>query len=275
MKNSKSRVVAYVRYSSDNQRQESLDAQIRAIEEHCNRKGYTLLKTYRDEAKTATSDNRPDFQRMIADSADRLFDRVIVHKLDRFARDRYDSAFYRRQLKRNGAQLESVLEQFDNSPESIILESVLEGMAEYYSKNLARETRKGMKENALKGKHAGGRPPYGYRVEPETLKLEIDEHAAKAVRLYFELTASGKSLQFVADNLNEMGYRTQRGNRFSKNSFDGWARNRKYIGDYTWDVASTKDDDGRRNSHSPKPLDEQIIVEGVIPPIIDAKFSIA
>lgn len=142
--------VAYPRYSSDNQREESINAQMGAIEEYCQRKGYTLVGTYPDEAKSATTDQRPNFQRMMKDSEKGMFDVVIVHKFDRFARDRYDSAYYKRLLKKNGVRLESVLEQLDDSPESVILESVLEGMAEYYSKNLAREARKGMLENAKK-----------------------------------------------------------------------------------------------------------------------------
>jgi len=121
------RAAAYGRYSSDNQREESITAQLRAIEEHCAKKGYVLVKTYTDEAKSATTDNRASFQQMIADSELDLFDVVLVHKLDRFARNRYDSAFYKRKLKLNKVSVESILEQLDNSPESISLESVLEG----------------------------------------------------------------------------------------------------------------------------------------------------
>ena len=266
------RAVAYPRYSSDNQREESITAQIRAIEEYCERKGYILVDSYPDEARSATTDNRPNFQRMIADSEKDLFDVVVVHKLDRFARDRYDSAYYKRTLKRNGVRLESVLEQLDNSPESIILESVLEGMAEYYSKNLARESRKGMFENATRGLHAGGRPPYGYRVNPQTKKLEIDERAAGAVRHFFEQLAIGKSSTQIAQELNEMGYRTQTGRKFTKNSFDGWARNKKYIGIYTWDVKTQKTDRGTRNNHRYKPEEEQVQVPDSVPPIVDVEL---
>ena len=101
---------------------------------------------------------------MIKDSELGLFDTLIVHKLDRFSRNRYDSAFYKKKLKDNNVRLISVLEHLDNSPESIILESVLEGMAEYYSVNLSREVMKGMKETALQCKHNGGLPPLGYEV---------------------------------------------------------------------------------------------------------------
>lgn len=261
------RAVAYPRYSSDNQREESISAQMRAIEVYCEQKGYVLVNSYPDEARSATTDNRPNFQKMIKDSERCLFDVIVVHKLDRFARDRYDSAFYKRVLKKNGVRLESVLEHLDNSPESIILESVLEGMNEYYSKNLARETRKGLIENAKQGRHTGGRPPYGYKVNPTTKKLEVDETTAPAVRFYFESVAAGVPILRIADRLNDMGYRTYNGTKFTKNSFWDWARNKKYIGVYTWDVASAREN-GRRNAHKKKPESERLEVPDAIPAII-------
>src|SRR5699024_7570062 len=161
------KAVAYARFSSDNQREESISAQIRAINEYAKNNNILMINTYIDEARSATTDDRPQFQRMIKDSANKSFDYVIVHKLDRFSRDRYDSAIYKRTLKNNGIRVLSVLENLDSSPESIILESVLEGMSEYYSKNLAREVKKGMKENALKCKFNGGTPPLGYDINKD------------------------------------------------------------------------------------------------------------
>ncbi len=158
----KKRAAAYTRFSSDNQRDESIDAQVRAIEAYCEQKGFDLVKIYADRAKSATSDKRPEFLQMIEDSGKGLFDVAIVHKLDRFSRDKYDSAKYKRILKKNGVKLLSVTENLDDSPESVILESLLEGMAEYYSKNLAREVMKGLKETAYQCKHTGGLPPIGY-----------------------------------------------------------------------------------------------------------------
>ncbi|MEC0234423.1 recombinase family protein [Paenibacillus kribbensis] len=262
------RAVAYPRYSSDNQREESITAQMRAIEEYCRQKGYVLVNSYPDEEKSATTDKRPNFQRMIQDSSKHLFDVVIVHKLDRFARNRYDSAHYKRILKRNGVRVESVLEHLDNSPESIVLESVLEGMAEYYSLNLAREVRKGMRENAEEGKHTGGLPPYGLRVHPETRKLEIDPTRYKAVQIYFDSIENDVPNEQIASILNDKGYRTLAGRKFTKSSFATWASNIKYKGDYVFDVSAPKDEDGKRNTNNKKPLDQQIIIPGVIPAII-------
>jgi site-specific DNA recombinase len=262
------RAVAYPRYSSDNQREESIVAQMRAIEEYCRQKGYVLINTYPDEEKTATTDKRPNFQRMIADSAKRLFDVVVVHKLDRFARNRYDSAHYKRVLKKNGVRVESVLEHLDQSPESVILESVLEGMAEYYSLNLAREVRKGMRENAEQGMHTGGKPPYGLKVNEETRLLEIDEKRYKAVQIYFDSIEADIPNETIAKILNDQGYRTLQGRLFTKSSFATWAANRKYYGDYTYDVSAPKDEDGKRNTNNKKPEEEQIVKEGIVPGII-------
>ncbi|HHV99993.1 MAG TPA: recombinase family protein [Clostridiaceae bacterium] len=261
------KAAAYARYSSDNQREESIEAQLRAIREYCVRNGIQLVKMYTDEARSATTDDRPGFLQMIKDSEMGLFSAVIVHKLDRFSRDRYDSAFYKRQLKKNGVRLISVLENLDDSPESIILESVLEGMAEYYSRNLAREIMKGMKETALQCRHTGGKPPLGYDVaEDKTYK--INEHEARIVKLIFEMYASGKGYGDIIHKLNQEGYRTQTGRPFGKNSLHEILRNEKYRGVYIYNRSVSKQA-GKRNHHKSKSEDEIIKIEGGIPRIID------
>ena len=141
---------------------------------------------------------------LIKDSKLGLFDVVLVHKLDRFARNRYDSAFYKHQLRLNGIRIISILELLDDSPESIILESVLEGMAEYYSANLAREVMKGMKETALKCKHTGGKAPLGYDVTKDKT-YTINELETQSVRLIFNLYASGNGYNVIVSELNKKG----------------------------------------------------------------------
>ena len=262
------RAASYSRYSSDNQREESIVAQDRAIDEYCKRKGYVLVKKYADEAKSATTDNRAAFQRMIEESALGVYEVLVVHKLDRFARNRFDSAVYKRRLKLNGIKVESVLEQLDNSPESVMLESVLEGMAEYYSKNLAREVRKGLNENAMKATHNGGRPGYGLKVNPETRMYEIDETRYKAVQMYFEGLDADLTRAEIARRINRAGFRTYTGDEFKITSFDTWAANPKYKGDYVWNAISSKDESGKRNGHLKKPIGDQVIIEGAIPAIV-------
>lgn len=257
----------YARYSSDNQREESIDAQIRAITEYAEKNNILIVKTYTDEARSATMDNRPGFLKMIDESRLEIFDLVIVHKLDRFARNRYDSAFYRRELKKNGVSIVSVTENLDGSPESIILESVLEGMAEYYSKNLAREVMKGMKETAYQCKHTGGRPPLGYDVGPDR-KYVINPVESRAVKLIFEMHANGSGYSEILDRLKDEGHRTQTGRFFGKNSLHDILKNEKYRGVYIFN-RSAKRMCGKRNHHLSKNTEEIIKIEGGMPRIID------
>lgn len=153
------RAALYARFSSDNQREESLEAQLRAMHDYCERNQITVVQEFCDHAKSATTDDRPEFQNMIESAKGGDFDLAIVHKLDRFSRNRYDSAYYKREMRKSGITLMSVMENLDDSPESIIPESVLEGLSEYYSKNLAREVMKGMRESAMDCKYIGSYIP--------------------------------------------------------------------------------------------------------------------
>ena len=132
--------VIYARYSSDNQREESIEGQLRECKEYAERNDITILGTYIDRALSAKTDNRPEFQHMIKESAKGLFDVVLVWKLDRFARNRYDSARYKNLLKKNGVKVISARENISEGSEGIILEAMLEGYAEYYSAELSPGT---------------------------------------------------------------------------------------------------------------------------------------
>lgn len=263
------RAAIYARYSSDNQRSESIDAQIRAMTEYCRQKNIVIVETYIDEAKSATTDKRPAFQKMIADSNKKIFDTVIVHKLDRFARNRYDSAFYKRELKKNNITICSVLENLDNSPESIILESVLEGMSEFYSSNLRRETMKGLLENARNCIHTGGKSPLGFDVCEVTRKLIVNDEEAETVKIIFEMYANGKKYGEILEYLHNQGRKTKLGKDFSKSTLNGILTNQKYRGTYIFNKSSSKSADGTRNSHKHKAESEQIIIEGGCPRIVD------
>ena len=260
--------VGYYRFSSDGQREESVEAQMRACQEFAARNNIEIVSEYIDRALSAKTDQRPEFQRMIKDSAAGNFNMVIVHKLDRFARNRYDSAHYKHLLKRNGVTLRSVIENIDGSPESVIMESVLEGMAEYYSLNLAREVMKGLKENALQGKFTGGKPALGYDVDRETMMFVINPHEAQAVRLIFSLYLDGKSYGEIIDELTGRGYTTKTGQQFGKNSLHDILRNPKYSGTYIFSRIPARDIDGRRNSHASKAEDQIIRVEGGVPALV-------
>lgn len=155
--------VIYARYSSDRQTEQSIEGQIHVCQAYAEREGITVVGTYIDRAISGKTDNRPDFQRMIEDSARKQWEAILVYKLDRFSRDRYASAIYKHKLARNGVRVISVTENISNSPEGILMESVLEGMAEYYSAELSQKIKRGMKETALKGKATGGQKVLGDR----------------------------------------------------------------------------------------------------------------
>ena len=227
------KVVIYARFSSDNQRDESIDAQQRACEEYAKRNGMIIVDTYIDRAKSATSDKRPEFQRMINDAKQKKFDVVLVHKLDRFSRDKYDSVIYKKRLKDNNVKLVSVVENIDGSPESLILESTIEGMAQYYSANLSREVRKGMKETAMQCKHTGGIPPLGYDVDDQKNYI-INQKEALIIKEIFSKYLEGYGYNYLLDYLKEKGYKTKMGKDFCKRALYDILRNRKYTGTYIY-----------------------------------------
>ena len=158
------KAVIYARYSSDSQTEQSIEGQLRVVNQFALSNDYIIIDTYIDRATTGTNTNRPGFQKMIADSARRDFDYVLVYKLDRFARNRFDSAFNKKVLKKNGVKVVSATENISDSPEGIILESMLEGMAEYYSAELSQKVKRGQFESLEKGTFLGGTMLYGYKV---------------------------------------------------------------------------------------------------------------
>ena len=193
------RGVIYARYSSDNQREESIEGQIRECKVFAERNGIDIIGSYIDRAFSAKTDNRPDFQRMIKDSASKTFDVVLVWKLDRFARDRYDSAYYKRVLRKNGVKVVSATEAISEGAEGILLESLLEGVAEYYSVGLAEKTLRGMTENALACK-VNGSVPLGY-VPSEDGHYQIDPTYAPIIVEIYEIYRGGMTMKEIVSEL--------------------------------------------------------------------------
>ena len=222
--------VIYARYSSDNQREESIEGQIRECTAYAEKNGITIVKHYIDRAISAKTDNRPEFQQMIKDSDKKLFDIVLVWKLDRFARNRYDSARYKTQLKKNGVKLMSATEIISEGAEGIILESVLEGYAEYYSADLAEKVVRGQTENILKGRCNGGRGTFGYTLDPER-KFHIDPLTSPFVLESFKKYNEGSTMKEIRDWLNENGIKNPVGGAFTYNSVEHMLKNRRYIGE--------------------------------------------
>lgn len=143
--------VIYARYSCDNQTEQSIEGQLRVCEEYAQRNNILILNTYIDRAMTGTNDNRPDFQKMIKDSNRREWNYVIVYKLDRFSRNKYESTIHKRTLKSNGIKVLSAMENIPDTPEGIILESLLEGMNQYFSAELAQKVSRGARKHGAKG----------------------------------------------------------------------------------------------------------------------------
>ena len=227
------KAVIYARYSCDNQREESIEGQLRECKAFAERKGFKMVGTYIDRAMSAKTDNRPEFQRMIKESANELFDVVIVWKLDRFARNRYDSARYKAQLKRNGVKVVSATEVISEGAEGIILESVLEGYAEYYSADLSEKVIRGRTENALKCKFNGGTLPIGYIIDEEQ-HFQIDPLTAPFVLDVFKKYDKGATMKELRDWLNENGIRNKLGKPLNFNSIQHMLSNRRYIGEYKY-----------------------------------------
>lgn len=225
--------VIYARYSSNNQREKSIEGQLRECKAFAEKNDIIILSTYIDRALSAKTDNRPEFQRMIKDSNKSLFDVIIVWKLDRFARNRYDSAHYKAQLRKNGVKAVSATETISKGSEGILLESMLEGMAEYYSAELAKKVVRGMTENALKCKFNGGTLPVGYIVDSEQY-FQIDTVTSPAVLEAFKMYDKGATMKEVTDSLNNKGIRTKSNKPMSINSVTRMLHNRRYMGEYKY-----------------------------------------
>lgn len=227
------KAVIYARYSSDSQREESIEGQLRECKEYARQNNITILGEYIDRALSAKTDNRPEFQRMIKDSYTKIFDTVLVWKLDRFARNRYDSAHYKNILKKNGVKVISAKETLGDGAESIILESMLEGYAEYYSVELAEKINRGLTENALKGKINGGTVTLGYKLTKDQTFV-IDEELAPFVKEAFMRYADGETMVDITKDFIIRGFRTRYGNVVTKNVLQRMFRNRRYLGEYRY-----------------------------------------
>ena len=246
------KVVIYARYSSDMQREESIDAQLRYCKEEIARNpNMVLVGVYYDEALSGKFDDREDFQVMISDARAFKFDQIMVHKFNRFARNQYDSVIYKKKLRDIGIRVVSATQKVDDTPEGQMTEAIIEVLDQYYSANLAEEVLKGMRENALKGQSTGGRPPLGYKYD-ENGFLQINEETAPIVRKIFDLYVQGYGMYAIANMMNEMGYRSQTGNEFRGSTIGDILTNEKYIGT---NVYTIRDEVIKRENNHPAIID--------------------
>ena len=240
------KAVIYARYSSDKQTEQSIEGQLSVCNKFAVDNGYTIIDSYIDRAISATTDRRPAFQKMINDSGKGKFDYVIVYKLDRFSRNRYDSALYKATLKKNNVKLISAMENITDSPESIILEAVIEGMNEYFSRELSQKVKRGQIESIKKGNWIGGVTPYGYDIINK--KLVINEAEACVVRRIFNEYSFGRRTLDIATDLNNSHIKNKKGKKFTINSIMTILTNSKYVGYFSYDG---------------------VVYDSYVPPIID------
>lgn len=229
----KEKAVVYARYSSRNQTEQSIEGQLAAAYKYAKEHDYVIIREYCDRAKSGMNDDREEFQRMISDSSKRQFTVVIVWKIDRFGRNREEIIFNRVKIKKNGVRIEYVAENVPQGPEGVIMEAVMEGMAEYYSLQLSQNVRRGLEEAAKKHHVLGGVPPLGY-FKNDNKEYEIESKEAEIVKTIFEQYAAGKTMVQIASWLNEHGFRTRAGKPFRASGLAKILSNERYVGIYKW-----------------------------------------
>ena len=226
------KAVIYARYSSHAQRDVSIDQQIRACQNFARHGGMEVVDVYQDRAMTGTNDKRPGFRKMIADSAKHQWEYVIVYALDRFSRDRYDAATNKHALRENGVKVISATEPISDDPAGALMESVLEGFAEYYSRELSQKVRRGMDDNARQCK-ANGSAPFGYR-RGQDGRFEVHPEEAAIVEEIFHRVAAGELLSSISQDLNNRGIQTKRGGTWNAASYNKLLHNERYLGVYIY-----------------------------------------
>ena len=222
------RAVIYARFSSHTQTEQSIEGQLRECYDYAKRHDLLIVGEYIDRALTGTTDKRPNFLQMIDDSKKKTFDYVLVYQLDRFARNRYDSANYKAKLKKNGVRVLSAKENITEDASGILIEGVLESMAEYYSAELSQKVRRGIRESLSKGYFIGGYKLFGYDIVDKHWTINPIE--APIVKDMFERYKNGEKAKSIVNRLNDMGIHNKSGAKFTVNSFAKIIRNSKYMG---------------------------------------------
>lgn len=242
------KVAIYARVSSDRQAEKelSIPAQVKAIQQYCQERGYIIVSEYIEKGKSAKTDERQEFQKMVAVAkrSNRPFDAILVHKFDRFSRKRDDHVIYKALLAQVGVKVISVTEQTDNeTPQDKLLEGMLEVMSEFFNANLAVEVRKGMTQNAKQGFNNGGTPPYGYRTE----HVAVGAQKTKAVWvlgpreevdivkwIFNQYAYEGIGYTKIASELNRQQIPSQKGGTWSSSTIRAFIFNEAYVGRRCW-----------------------------------------
>lgn len=234
------KAVIYARYSSNSQTEQSIEGQLRICYQYAAKHKLCIVREYIDKAKSAVTDNRPQFQKMLSDSFEKQFDYVLVYAVDRFARDDEDYGADKKILRLNGIKLLSATQETSTNPDGteningILTEGILVALAKYYSRELSQKVKRGQFESLEKGLFLGGYMLYGYKavaVEGQTGKIiEIEEDEAAVVRKIFDMYASGSTAKDIAEYLGENQIKNRQGRPFCPNSIMNMLKNAKYTG---------------------------------------------
>ncbi len=261
--------VIYARYSSDKQTEDSIEAQVRACKDYAAVKGYNIIDVYSDEAvsgKGSKTANRTQYQRMLRDCKKGTFNTILIHKYDRIARNVGEHVNLTAKLQDMNIELIATAQDFGNSNEAKIMRTLMWSLSEYYIDNLATETRKGLKETALKGLHNGGYAPFGYDVVNQ--QYVINELEAAFVRKMFNACLNHEGYKSIIQELENCGITGKRGKPIKYPQIYEILRNEKYTGVYVYSEKQEKNRSDRRS----KP--NAIRIENALPIIIDkAQFD--
>ena len=223
--------VIYARYSSDSQTEQSIEGQLRVCRQYAEKNDLLVVENYIDRATTGTNDNRAAFQQMLKDSKRRQWSVVIVYKLDRFARNKYESVVNRKKLSDNGVELVSAMENIPDTPEGKLFLAVIEGFNEYFSEDLKQKVNRGLRESWLKGNATGGHPPFGYIIKDK--KYVIDDAEAEIVREIFMKYAQGYKAVAIAEDLKAKNIRRKCGKLVDQKYVYIILHDKRYIGEVT------------------------------------------
>lgn len=252
--------VIYARYSSDNQTELSIEAQVRACTEYAAKKNITVVNLYKDEAMTGRNANRPGYQSMLADAFEGKFDIILCHKYDRIARDLEEQASLDKRLEKLGIRLIAVAQDYGEGKDAKLSKGIQWVLGEYYSANLSEEVKKGLKEIALKGLFTGGVPPFGYDIVDQ--KYVINDIEAYWVREMFTACINGTGYTNIIEQMADLGITGKRGKPIKYTQIYEILRNEKYTGVYIYSLDEEKD----RNLRRSKP--NAIRIEDCFPKII-------
>ncbi|MEG2096747.1 MAG: recombinase family protein, partial [Pseudoflavonifractor sp.] len=242
--------ITYYRYSSHRQGEQSIEGQRAEAQRWATEHGYTIVHEYIDRAMTGTNDDREQFQQMLKDIEKRTVSVLVLWKVDRMGRNKEEIAFNKYRCKKNGVKVIYTAENIPDTPEGVILESVLEGMAEYYSVQLSQNIRRGQRVSASKAQSTGGNRPLGYRTGADK-RFEIDPDGAAIVQQVFQRYVKGETQAEIVSSLNAQGLRTLKKKPFTHNSLRTMLKNEKYIGVYSYK--------------------DEVRIDGGVPAIVDAE----